>query len=87
MSAQQITNHDQIRTWAEERGGRPSKVKGAAEGGILRIDFGEPEPNLETISWNEFFGIFEESQLAFLCEETTDGGKTSRFNKFVSRDS
>ena len=84
--AVQTTDHDQIRQWVEERGGRPARVKGAEEGGLLRIDFGEPEERLEEISWEDFFAIFDESKLSFLYQEEADNGKNSRFNKFVSRE-
>lgn len=37
------TDHEEIRRWAEERGGRPASVKGTEHGrekaGILRINF------------------------------------------------
>ena len=79
------TEHDTIRRWAEERDGAPARVEGQGEGGILRIDFGEPEPRLETISWDKFFEIFEENKLAFLYQDTTQDGSVSRFNKFVER--
>ncbi|MFU0505191.1 hypothetical protein [Pseudaminobacter sp. NGMCC 1.201702] len=80
------TDHDEIRRWAEKRGGKPSRVGDAKEGGILRFDFGEPEESLEEISWERFFEIFEENDLAFLYQDTTQDGGTSRFNKFVRRD-
>lgn len=80
------TNHDKIRKWAEARNGKPSVVRTQGKGGILRIDFGEPEENLERIDWVEFFEIFDNSKLAFLHQEETDDGAQSRFNKFVSRD-
>ncbi|UUP16748.1 hypothetical protein [Nitratireductor thuwali] len=83
--AKTTTDHDEIRAWAEARGGRPARVKGTALGGILRIDFGEPEENLEEISWEEFFRIFERSNVAFLFQDKTEDGKESRFNKFVER--
>jgi hypothetical protein len=80
------TDHKTIRKWVEARGGRPSKVSDAGDdGGILRIDFGEKEPNLEEVSWGEFFEIFDDRKLAFLHQDATEGGKESRFNKFVSR--
>jgi hypothetical protein len=50
----------------------------------LRIDFGQPEEKLEKISWDEFFAIFDENELAFLYQDKTEDG-VSRFNKFVSR--
>jgi hypothetical protein len=84
-SSTTTTDHDEIREWVEERDGRPAIVRTKGEGGILRIDFGEPEPNLEEIDWDEFFQVFEESDLAFLYQDETSGGKQSRFNKFVQR--
>jgi hypothetical protein len=85
MSSKTTTDHEQIRAWAEKRQGRPARVKGPGEGGILRIDFGEPDERLEEIPWERFFEIFDENDLAFLHQEETEDGKTSRFNKFVSR--
>ena len=55
--ARKTTDRDTIRKWAEERGGRPARVRGSGAGGILRIDFAEPEEGLEEISWDEFFRI------------------------------
>jgi len=83
--ASKTTNHNTIRKWVEARGGRPSKVSGSEEGGILRIDFGEKEPNLEEVSWDEFFEIFDDRKLAFLHQDEAENGKKSRFNKFVAR--
>ncbi len=80
------TDHDTIRSWAEARNGRPARVKGTGEGGVLRIDFNEPEDQLEEIDWDEFFRVFEENRLAFLYQERTADGSTSRFNKLVDRD-
>ena len=84
------TEHDTIRKWIEERGGRPAAVKGTGGGddpGILRVDFpgAGDEDSLEEISWEEFFDKFEENDLAFLYQEETSGGKESRFFKFVRR--
>jgi hypothetical protein len=70
------TDHEEIRRWAEERGGRPAAVVSShndetvAAGG-LRIDFpdydgGEP---LEEITWAEFFDRFEEENLTFIFQE------------------
>jgi hypothetical protein len=79
------TDHDEIRRWVEERGGRPAAVTATGSGddpGILRIDFGDRDEGLEEISWDEFFRAFDENDLAFLYQD--DG--ESRFNKFVSRE-
>jgi len=78
-------DHNEIRRWAERRKGRPARVKGALNGGILRIDFGEQEEGLEPISWEEFFVIFDHNKLLFLHQDTTAEGSLSRFNKFVDR--
>ena len=78
------TDHGEIQNWAEERGGRPAVVRTHGEGGILRIDFQEPDENLEPISWDEFFRIFDERKLAFLYQKEISGHK-SRFNKLVDR--
>lgn len=83
--AKTTTDRRTIKRWVEERDGRPAKVEGSGDGGILRIDFGEPEDGLTEIEWDEFFEIFEASELAFLHQDETADGKTSRFNKFVSR--
>jgi hypothetical protein len=55
-------------------------VRTSGKGGILRIDFGENEEDLEPIEWDEFFRIFDGNRLAFL-----HSGGQSRFNKFVER--
>jgi len=82
-TAVQTTDHDEIQKWAEERGGRPAKVSGTAgdegEGGVLRIDFGEPNEELEEIEWDEFFEIFDERGLKFLYSPEPN----NRFNKLV----
>lgn len=89
-SAKVTTNHDSIKTWAESRGGHPATVKGTGRGreeaGILRLDFDPPDEKLEKISWDEFFEKFDDAELAFLYQEKSADGKTSRFHKFVNRD-
>jgi hypothetical protein len=84
-TSETTTDHDTIRKWVEARGGHPARVKGRSPGGILRIDFGEPEESLEQISWDDFFKVFDENSLSFLHQDKTEDGKTSRFNKFVER--
>ncbi len=84
------TDHDEIRRWVEEHGGRPVSVKGTESGGqagVLRIDFpgGAGEDQLEPISWDEWFEKFEDSKLAFLYQETKASGEDSTFFKLISR--
>ena len=77
-------DHDEIRRWAEERGGKPTMVEGTR---ILRFNFDEPggddDDKLKGVSWEEFFEVFDESDLSFLYTGETADGKTSRFFKFV----
>lgn len=80
------TDHDTIRRWAEARDGNPALVRGTSEDGVLRIDFNEREERLDPINWDEFFRVFEQNNLAFLYQEKTADGSTSRFNKLVRRD-
>lgn len=84
------TDHEKIRRWAEQRGGKPATVKRTksdGEPGVLRIDFEgySGEESLEHISWDEFFEKFDEKDLEFLYQEETRDGEPSRFFKFVSK--
>lgn len=85
MSSQTTRDHDTIRQWAEARDGHPALIRTGGKGGILRIDFGEPEDNLEPVEWEEFFQVFDENDLDFLYQDKTESGGTSRFNKFVDK--
>jgi hypothetical protein len=88
--ARTTTDHDEIRRWVEERGGRPAAVRGTGQEqgpGLLRIDFpgyGDEE-SLEEISWDDFFEKFDRSRLAFLYQDETSSGGESRFSKLISR--
>jgi hypothetical protein len=83
-SAQRTRDHEEIRKWVEARGGIPTIVKGT--GGLLRIDFirgaksGGREASLDEISWDEWFRIFDESEVSFLHSPEKD----SKFFKLVS---
>ena len=90
-SSKTTTDHEQIRKWAEERGGKPSCVLGtggSGDAGVLRIDFPgySGEGKLKPISWDEFFEKFDEENLALLYQEKTKDGEPSNFNKLVNRD-
>jgi hypothetical protein len=85
------TNHDEITQWVEERNGQPAIVKGTENGrsALLRIDYPgfTGEETLEAVSWQEFFRIFDENNLAFLYQNRTADGDLSRFSKLIDRDS
>ena len=90
-SSKVTIDHDEIRRWAEERGGKPATVKGTESGGeeagVLRIDFpGGEEERLDEIAWDEWFKKFDEENLAFLYQEQVKSGDESRFFKLVKRE-
>jgi hypothetical protein len=90
-SAQPLTDHDEIRQWAEARGARPACVKGTGAGsdaGMIRLDFPgwSGGDSLQEISWDEWFRAFDENNLALLVQERTSDGDTSNFNKLVTRE-
>ena len=83
--AKRTTDRETIRKWVEDRGGRPTRVKGTGRDGslgILRIDYPgyTGEDTLDELTWDEFFAAFEKNDLEFLYEDAED----SRFSKFVS---
>lgn len=91
--AKMTTDHNEIRKWAEARGGRPAVVRsthGKGGTGIIRIEFPDaPNANddaLEEIPWDEFFEKFDEAKLALLYQEKTADGERSNFNKLVGRE-
>jgi hypothetical protein len=85
------TDHDEIRRWAEQRGGRPAAVAGTGrrgDPGILRIEFRDQdsEDKLVPIRWDEWFAKFDKERLAMILQDRTANGQVSYFNKLVSRD-
>lgn len=83
-------DHDEIRRWVEDHGGKPASVKGTEAGdeaGVLRVDFpgGAGQDQLEHIEWDEWFAKFEESGLAFLYQAQKADGSDSTFFKLVRR--
>ncbi|MGN6608321.1 MAG: hypothetical protein ACTHMS_15070 [Jatrophihabitans sp.] len=84
------TDHDVIRAWAEARGGRPAPLKSNENknicAGVLRIGFRDDSGDLDEVDWEPFFSTFDDRKLAFVYQEHTSDGSTSRFNKLVSRD-
>ena len=90
-SSKTTTELEVIQKWAEERDGKPSRVKSTADdegGGLLRIDFPgySGKDSLEEISWDDWYKTFQERNLEFLYQEHTAGGKESRFFKLISKE-
>jgi len=89
-SAHPLTDHDAIRRWAEERGGKPACVKGTGgkdDTGMIRLDFPgySGEGKLQPISWDDWFKSFDANDLALLVQDETADGQQSNFNKIVAR--
>jgi hypothetical protein len=76
-------DHETIKRWAEERGGKPATVPGTRHGnraGVLRFDFpGYGGRDLEEISWDEWFQTFDGRGLRFITENTHIDAKESNF--------
>ncbi len=79
-------DHELVRAWAENREGYPGRAKGVGEEGTLKIGFKEKESGLEKVTWEEFFEIFDENDLAFVYESGANDDKSNRFFKFVRRE-
>ncbi len=91
-SSRVLTDHDEIRRWAEQRGAKPAAVRNTEsedDPGIIRLDFPgySGAGSLEEIEWDEWFEKFDENGLALIVQENTANGQKSNFNKFVNRES
>src|SRR3569832_1168376 len=85
-----LTDHDEIRRWAEERDAKPSCVRGTGdEGDIGKLRHDIPgysgADSLEEIEWDDWLEKFDKRGLALLVQETTARGQKSNFNKLISR--
>ncbi len=81
------TNHELIRSWAENRGGKPAKAPPGEEENInlLRIKFSDEEKDFKETSWEEFLYIFEDKDLIFLYQDELEEVKNNHFHKFAPR--
>lgn len=92
MADHSTIDHEEIRRWAEERDAVPTVVRSTHDeegSGILRFDMTgyDPGDDLEEISWDEFFDIFDDNKLALVYQDEASSGEKSNFSKFVSRES
>lgn len=85
--AKTTTDHEEIRHWAEDKGGKPAAVERThkkGDVGIIRIMFPDnPQSEhdaLVEISWDEFFKEFDKRELALVYDED------SLFSKIIGRD-
>lgn len=82
------TDHEVIKRWAEERGGRPATVPGTeheGRAGVLRFDFpGYGGGDLKEITWDEWFETFKARELNFVYQEHKKDGSQSNFFRLES---
>lgn len=95
MATIHLTDHEAIRSWAAARLGAPAIVDISPAGGtqpMLRIVFGQaayqdqdrPERpqnagGIELVEWDEWFGIFEQNQLALVVQDETAGSRDNYY--------
>jgi hypothetical protein len=87
-----LTNHTEIRRWAEERRARPVAVRSTYSDdyiGMIRLDFPgyRGEDSLAEISWDEWFEDFDDRNLALVVHDQAADGQRSNFHKLVRRES
>lgn len=73
MATYRTTDHEIIRNWILEHNGVPAVVRDTAgeegDAEVLRLVFGNAGNELQRISWNEFFTIFDTRRLRFRYED------------------
>ncbi len=84
-------SRDVIRRWAEERRATPvaaTREDGNGRPRTLRLDFpgGSSGASLQPVTWDEWFGVFEDRDLVFLFQERLRNGDQSNFFRLDSPD-
>lgn len=83
-------NHDRIRRWVTERGGRPVATDSDSDGGTPGIGFQFPEMDEDggdtSMEWDTFFERFEEEELTFAYAGDTNDLDSSEACRLVPRD-
>lgn len=96
-----LTEHEAIRDWAAARAGAPAIVDVSPASGtqpMLRLvfdqrayqDFDQAERpvnagGVELVEWDDWFKLFEESELALVVSKEVPGQRDS-FHEFIRRD-
>lgn len=83
-------NHEEIKNWISQRGGRPVVVEEQKSEGpvsFLSVEFDDKETSgvvKEELNWKRFFEVFEKKMLAFQYDEE-EGEKSGKNFRFVGR--
>jgi len=95
-----LTSHQEIRQWAEARGGNPLLLDtpdGTGSRTLLQLTFGQHALNtdgnegpdrlggFQLVSWDDWFAALEASGLALRVSDDLAGGDEAEF-EFVPRD-
>lgn len=86
-----LIDHEEVRGWIEEHGGRPALVRGVLEEEgeenpeILHIAF-DGDVGVEEISWSEFFDRFDNENLALVYETQEDPSEFSLIDRVAAID-
>jgi hypothetical protein len=84
------TDHDEIRRWVEDHGGRPVRVRTPGvpdDPGVPQIDLlhGRGDPSLDPVGWDEWFRMFDAYELAVLFRDGEDDDWSRASLEFVRR--
>ena len=84
-----LIDPEEIRRWVMSHGGEPAIFRDSpdehATGGELCIDFDGHDEDLEELSWEEFFRIMTENELAFVYREGDEEDASEPEYSFVPR--
>ena len=83
------TDHETIREWVEDRGGRPAHMTGKTDDTartLYIVEEGEAMEGLEPIPWEAFFETFEDEALAFVYQDRELGETDEWLYDLVDRD-
>ena len=98
--AKTLTERDDIRQWAEARGGNPMLMDtpdGTGTRTLLQLTFGQDAINtdgnegpdriggFQLVGWEDWFAALEENKLALRVSDDPAGGNEAEF-EFVERD-
>lgn len=97
--AKTLTSHDDIRQWAEARGGNPMLMEtpdGTGSRTLLQLTFGQHAINtdgnegpdrvggFQLVSWEDWFAALEDAKLALRVSDDPAGGNEAEF-EFVEK--
>jgi len=85
------TDHFIIQDWAEYRYGHPARIKNFEDvfyhgGLVVHFEDDEPDLDIEDISWEEFFHIFDDNNMVFMFSRNKPSGNLSYFYRLVPAD-